>query len=169
MNAISRLRRDHQILRSKLDVLEAALTMGPSAWFVLREVCFTLGRQLRDHMRREEELVLACRKGMPPKVLAEISVEHRDEPEHLRTINRLFIEERGQSLERIQPVLEEVIMGLRRHMAEEESALFPILERTLSWRTAGNPAPSPSLERLNETMTVNRIVHEFPNTKPVFD
>ena len=74
MRAIDRLRRDHQILRSKLDVLETALTMGPETWFVLREVCFTLARQLRDHMRREEELVMACRQALHPKVLAEIAV-----------------------------------------------------------------------------------------------
>ena len=78
MNAIDRLRRDHTILRSKLDILETALTMGPDVWFVLRETCFTLGRQLRDHIRREEELVAACRKMMNPKVLAEIVVEHHD-------------------------------------------------------------------------------------------
>jgi len=31
MNAIERLRRDHVILRAKLDVLESALRMGPEA------------------------------------------------------------------------------------------------------------------------------------------
>ena len=91
MNAIERLKRDHAILRSKLDVLEAGLRMGPKTWYVLREVCFTLSRQLRNHRQRERDLVMACRKAMKPHGLAEVAVEHRDEPEHLRTINRLFV------------------------------------------------------------------------------
>ena len=68
MNTVGRLRRDHAILRAKLDVLEAALRMGPEVWYVLREVCFTLARQLRDHIKREEELVAGCRQTMifPP-------------------------------------------------------------------------------------------------------
>lgn len=193
MNAIERLKRDHKILRSKLDVLESALRMGPETWFVLREVCFSLSRQLRDHIRREEELVAACRHamvpargsrtlpgpdtgpasghaaggGMNPKVLAEVVVAHYDEPAHLRTINQLFVSERGDSLDRIKPALREVIDGLRRHMAEEEAELFPILERTLAAHEA-TAAPEPK-SRLHEEMTVNRIVQEFPKTRRTFE
>ncbi len=168
MNAVDRLRRDHQILRAKLDVLESALHMGPETWFVLREVCFTLGRQLGDHIKREEDLVMACRKTMNPRVLAEVSVEHHDEPEHLRTINQMFIEEREHSLERVKVALQGVIDGLRRHMAEEEAELFPILERELATRAPAPPAIAPE-KMLDERMTVNRIVQEFPRTRPVFE
>ncbi len=167
MRAIERLNRDHKILRSKLDVLEAALSMGPETWFVLREVCFTLARQLQDHIRREEELVAACRKAMNPKVLAEVVVEHRDEPAHLRTINRLFVREPHQTLERIKPALTAVIQGLRRHMAEEEAELFPILERVLVEDKVAE-APSRS-SPFDETMTINHIVQEYPRTRPVFE
>ena len=169
MNAIDRLKRDHAILRAKLDVLENALNMGPQAWYVLREVSFTLARQLGDHMRREEELVMACRQALNPKVLAEVAVEHRDEPQHLRTINRLFVSQTTQSLDRIRPALTQVIQGLRRHMAEEEAELFLILERTLAERepvVMATPIPE---RHLDESMTVNRIVQEFPKTRPVFE
>ena len=167
MTAIERLRRDHAILRAKLNVVEAALRMGPEVWYVLREVCFTLARQLRDHIRREEDLVAACRSGMNPKVLAEIVVEHRDEPEHLRAINRLFLAERSHSLERLRPALEEVIRRLRHHMAEEEAELFPILERTLAEPPPAEPAGPRA--PFDETTTVNRMVQEFPRTRPVFE
>ena len=170
MNAIERLRRDHRILRSKLSVLEATLRMEGDTWFVLREVCFTLSRQLRDHIKREDELVIACRKAMNPKVLAEVVVEHKDEPAHLRTINRLFVSATDHSLERIRPELTEVIHGLRHHIAEEEAELFPILERVLEEREAAEPAGTvPGPQAVDETMTVNRIVQEFPTTKPVFE
>ena len=167
MKAIERLRRDHAILRAKLDVLESALRLGPEVWYVLREVCFTLARQLRDHIKREENLVAACRNAMNPKVLVEVAVEHKDEPEQLRTINRLFWSERGHSLERIRPVLEETIRRLRHHMSEEETELFPLLERTLA--DALPAAPEAPRTPFDETATVNRIVQEFPRTRPVFE
>jgi iron-sulfur cluster repair protein YtfE (RIC family) len=169
MTAVDRLRRDHKTLRAKLDVLESALRMGPNAWFVLREVCFTLAKQLRDHMKREEELVSLCRRRMPPHVVAEVVVEHRDEPAHLRTINHLFVSESGHSMERIKPALTAVIDGLRHHMAEEEAELFPILERAIEGRFPRPTAVSASTTRLDEAMTVNRLVQEFPRTKPVFE
>ena len=56
----------------------------------------------------------------------------------------------------------------RLNMDEEERELFPILERAL----ADTEAPTSSAEPggpLNETMTVNRIVHQFPGTRPVFE
>jgi len=167
MNAVDRLRRDHTILRSKLDVLHSALTIGSETWYILREVCFTLSRQLRDHIKREEDLVVACRKAMTPKALAEVVVEHKDEPAHLRTINRLFVSQADHSLDRIKPALTQVIEGLRRHMDEEERELFPIFERFLKEQEATSPPISPTT--IDETMTVNRIAQEFPGTKPVFE
>ncbi len=170
MNAINRLKRDDQIIRSELDVLETALGMGPDAWYVLREVCFTLARQLRDHMRREEELIAAYHRtqGVEPG-LSGLSTEHHDEPEHLRTINRLFVSEPHHTLVRIAPALRGVISGLRHHMAKEEAELFPVLEQVLSGPTSGDAAPPVPFQRVHEAMTVNYMVHQFPVTRPVFE
>lgn len=170
MKAIERLRRDHVILRSKLDVLESALKIGPDAWFVLREVSHTLARQLRDHLRREEELVAACRAALREEALVHLTVEHGDEPQRLQALHRLFVKESGQSLSRIEPVLTEIIEGLRRHMEEEEMELFPILEQTLAERHAEAVTyPSPLPGRLEEMMTVNRVLQHYPKTKGVFE
>ena len=173
MKGVDRLRRDHTILRAKLDVVEATVNMSPETWYVLREVCLTLSRQLRDHIKREEALVVACRTMMNPKVLAEIVVEHREEPLHLRAINRLFVSERGQPFSQIKPALLSVVDGLRRHMAEEEAELFPVLERVLADREAEEPSASraaPLRERLfDEATTVNRAVQACPETRPVFE
>lgn len=169
MRAIDRLRRDHTILRSKLNVLESALGMGSETWFVLREVCFTLSRQLRDHIKREEALVAACRQAMDPAMLAAVTVEHHDEPEHLRTINRLFVQESSHTLEHIQPALTAAIQGLRHHMDEEEAGLFPVLEHVLAARAAAaETAPQPP-HLLDETMTVNGVVQAYPSTRRVFE
>lgn len=169
MRAIERLRRDHALLRSKLDVLESTVAMGPDKWFFLREVSFTLARQLLDHMRREETLIAACRKALDPAVLAHIQLEHRDEPWHLQEINRLFVTEDGRSHEHVAPRLTALIRGLRQHMAEEEASLFPALERALEGRedllVPAQQAPS----LLDEAMTVNRVLQEHPTTRPVFE
>ena len=169
MRGTERLRRDHKILRAKLDVLESALRMGPETWYVLREVCFTLSRQLRDHIRREEDLVAACRAAMNPKVLAEVVVEHYDEPEHLRSVNRMFISDGERSFNQLKIALTEVIDGLRHHMAEEEAELFPIFDRVLSDQPAIPGVSTEPPTRFEETMTVNRVVQQFPRTKPVFE
>lgn len=168
MQAIARLKRDHRILRSKLDVLEAALRMGPETWYVLREVCYTLSRQLQNHIKREDELVLAYYNAIAPEILTDISVEHHDEPEHLETINRMFVGERERNFDRIGTSLAEVINGLRRHMAEEEAALFPILERELEAQESATLVYVPK-GHLHECMTVNRVVHEYPTTRAVFE
>ena len=169
MDAVERLKRDHTILRSKLDVLESALHMGPETWFVLREVSFTLARQLRDHMRREEELVVACRHALGPEMLAAVAVEHQDEPRHISRVVRLFSSADNHSLERIRPVLTEVIKGLREHMDEEERRMFPIIELTLA-KSETEIAPTlASHQGLDETMTVNRVIQSFPRTRPIFE
>ena len=170
MNAIERLKRDHAILRSKLDVLEAALRMGPETWYVLREVCYTLSRQLQDHLQREEALVDACRAALKREPLARAAVEHRDEPERLRTLNRLFLHTGGESLQQVKPVLQDVVQGLRRHMDEEERALFPLIEQHLAAQEAWMLAEhEPLASPINEAMTVNRLIQLYPRTKRVFE
>ncbi len=117
MNAVDRLKRDHTILRAKLDVVEGALQMGPETWFVLREVCYTLSRQLQDHIKREEKLVKACREVLTEEALTHVTVEHQEEPQLLRSINRLFVDHQGHSLAAVKPALTELIQRLRVHMA----------------------------------------------------
>jgi len=169
MNAIDRLKRDHQILRAKLDVLEGALQMGPEIWFVLRDVCYTLSRQLQDHIKREEELVRACKDALREDALTHLTVEHKDEPQLLRTVNRLFIEEQDHSLAAIKPALTRLIHGLRAHMDEEEVELFPVLERVLASKGASIAREPRVTSHITEVMAVNRVLREFPPTRRVFD
>lgn len=169
MDAVERLKRDHVILRTKLSVLEGALQMGPEAWFVLREVCHTLSRQLQDHIKREEVLVKACKEALTEAALTHLTVEHKDEPELLRTINRLFIDEEGHSLAVIKPALMRLIHGLLAHMDEEEAELFPVLERVLAPRAASLARKPQATSHVTEVMTPNRVLREFPATQRVFD
>lgn len=169
MNAVELLKRDHAILRAKFSVLEGALQMGPEAWFVLRNVCYTLSRQLQNHMEREEELVRACQEALTEAALTHLTVEHKDEPELLRMINRLFVDEQSHSLMVIKPALMRFIHGLRAHMDEEEGELFPVLERVLASREASFVRTQQATSHVTGVMAVNRILREFPATKRVFD
>lgn len=168
MNAIERLQRDHTTLRAKLILLETALRYGPEMWFALRELCFTLAKQLQDHIRREEALIAGCRSRLPAAVTQEIAIAHRDEPEHLRVLTRAFLRGGAQSLKELVPVLTGVIQGLRRHMEEEEQALFPLLRQSAGAVPEASPAPGPG-GRVEQTMTVNRVIRAYPQTKPLFE
>ena len=55
MGATESLRREHQILRAKLKLLEAAMQMVPEASFVLREMSWSLARMLQQHIEHEGE------------------------------------------------------------------------------------------------------------------
>lgn len=167
MKAIERLKRDHVILRAKLDVLESALRLGPDTWFVLREMCYTLSRQLQQHIRREEGLVAQCRAALTAQQAQQLRLEHRDEPERLRALNRLFLREHGRSLTQVAPVLRAMIKGLRQHMDEEERELFPVLERDTQEQEAGPMRAESSV--LNEVSTVNSLIRKYPTTKSVFE
>ena len=113
-------------------------------------------------------MIAACRKALDPAALAHIRLEHKDEPQHLRTINRLFVQEQGHTLEQIRPVLTGMIDGLRHHMAEEEATLFPTIERALQSKDVeGITTGAPS--RLHETMTVNHVIQEHPQSKRTFE
>ncbi len=169
MDAVERLKRDHVVLRTKLDVLESALARRPEAWFVLREVCFTLSKQIADHLRREEALIAACRKQLPPEALSHVALEHQDEPEHLRRINHLFVTTEGQSLDRIRPELERLITGMREHLADEEATLFPALEHLLAGWKLSALTPQASAGPLEGSMTVNRVVRDFPRAQRAFE
>lgn len=168
MKAIDRLRRDHQLLRSKLDVVEVALQMGSEAWFVIREVCFTLSRQLQDHIQREEALVADCLDALEEGSFPQLAVEHRDEPQLLRTINRLFVDQHAHSLELVRSPLTLLITGLRRHMAEEENELFPAIEQILIGRKQAGTNERVSPSGVHESMTVNHVISQYPMTKLLF-
>lgn len=163
MNAIERLYRDHVILRTKLTLLETALQYGPEMWFTLREVCYTLAKQLQDHIQREEALIAACRAHLPAAVQQQIAIEHQDEPGHVRALVRAFLRGGTQGLRELVPALRGVIQGLRRHMEEEEQTLFPVLCRYAG--SVSEASPAVGLGRVEETMTVNRIIRAYPQTR----
>lgn len=169
MKAIDRLKRDHKIIRSRLDVMESILDMSfASTWYILREMCWTLSRQLQNHIRREEKLVAMCHQVLSQKVIDHIKVEHINEPNILRAVNHLFIEEPEGAIEQVRTVLRDVILRLRQHMDEEEQELFPIISETLGDYEETSASQTVVQAGLQEDMTVNDVLVKYPRTRSVF-
>ncbi len=166
MNRVDRLRRDHQILRTKLDTLQSALQMGSSAWFVARELCFTLARWLDDHLRREQALVAECGHRSDPFRVADLELVRPHQPQVLHVVNRLFLLEPAPSFQDLAPRLQRVIENMRREMVDQEHELFLVLEQ-LTQQDEGSATGIVS--PVDETMTVNRIVQQFPGTRKIFE
>ncbi|HEX9780526.1 MAG TPA: hemerythrin domain-containing protein [bacterium] len=166
MQPVERLRREHALLRAKLQILESALALHPQAWYVARELVYTLARQLKDHIRREESLISRCRASLEPDEIAHLGVTHRREPRLLSAINRAFVQGPGEARAAIRPRLLALIERLRRHMDEEEAMLFPELERRLpSEEEFGEPSVEAGVD---ERMTVNRVLRAYPEAAGVF-
>lgn len=165
METLERLRRDHALLRAKLTLVENVLRMGPEAWLALREMSFSLLRQLQDHVAREDALVQRCRCRLDPKVQAPVEAEHEQEPAALQALNDRLLAPVEGDFPKLAAGLTEVIGRLRRHMDVEEATLFPLLEQELAAAPAASGAPGP----LEATTTVNRAVRQFPSTRPVLE
>ncbi len=165
MEIIERLKRDHRLLRAKLDVLESALDMGGETWFVVRELCHSLIVQLRRHMRREEEAIIGAKDAIGSNVLSRVEAEHMEDPQQLNRVYELFLDGPQQPFENLRIKLWPIIRRLRDHLDNEECNLYPLLEKGIlvGAATAHEPA-----RKLSETMTVNRVLRDHPETQTIF-
>lgn len=166
MNTIDRLRQHHRTFRAKLDALEVALRLGPETWFVLREFGYSLSQQLSAHMREEDALIAAAEPRLGRALHERLVLAHRDEPELLHSANKLFLEKAIDAWDQLKLLLMAFIDQLRCHMDDEERELFPTLERFLQQEeaTATNAVSAAHPTPLIETMTINRILREHPET-----
>lgn len=134
MRAIDHVKRDHEVFRVQLDVVERALGMDVETWNLLQELSVQLSKRLRDHRRREALLAVLASKTLErvgSAELARFAIEHDTDQAILEVIKRNVRGEWPGSLERILPAMAIFAMGLRRHMAEQEAKLFPLIERLL--------------------------------------
>lgn len=165
MNPIERLRRDHQLLEKKLGMLQGAAELFPQSRLVLREGCYSVTKFLRDHSRREAKILAGL--DTPPHQRE--GVEHEERLQSLRLLTRYLGDAAAtSSVSELRAALSEVVEGLRHELQAQDEELFPALER-VAQRGPSRTSDQPSPRRLHEDMTVDRIVHLFPETKPVFD
>lgn len=168
MDAVNRLTREHGFLCSKLRLLESALGMGEEAWFVVREVSFTLWKELQAHCRREEEIFVTCRAALGAGQRTPVRVDHAAEQGDLLIVKRLVMEE-PRSFEALRPKLAEVAAGFHRQMDQQETELFPLLQRFLTLNHHAESAAQPALSTLTETMSVRQVINRYPSMRGAFE
>jgi hypothetical protein len=171
MNAINRLKREHDVLRSKLNVLESALDMGTEAWFVLQETSFTLSKQLQAHSRREEALFACYRAARSGERCGEILAHQtgKGKGEALRAVNQFFLEQPRGLLETIRPAVTTCTAWLRSEMEQQEDQLFPCIEDALVLDKIAGRKEHPIPAGLTDTMTVQEVMGRYPTTRSVLE
>ena len=137
MKAIDSLLHDHERFRLLLDALDAALGLCVDTQFVVRELCFTLSVRLRDHMRREGELIGSCHGPLSAKELTALAEGHGDEAHSLhQALTGLTETDSAHAMARVQGVLELAVVQFRYHLDAQEYKLFPALAWSLKEEVA---------------------------------
>lgn len=170
MCAIDGLKRDHRLLRSKLDMLRGAVSMAPQSWFVLRNGCFTLSRLLQAHCAREHQVLASCHPALEREELGRQVMEHQERLQSLRILNRCFVEEGPPpSMQEVCGALTAVVEGLDDELHLQEDELFPALARLVEEPQGGPAEGRAASPALSEEMTVQSVVQRYPEAQAVFD
>ena len=129
------LRNDHEVLRSKLTLLEGLLPLEHAAQFPIQEVTYSITRRLRCHMEKEECLYALLQDGgfpQPVVLTAALLDEHQDQRLTTTLLLDLLLKDSEFPANQIALCAVHLIDGLREHMAREETEVFPWVDRTMS-------------------------------------
>ena len=170
MNPLSRLKRDHTLLRSKLLLLQSAADMAPGTWLALRQACISLTKQLERHSEHEEQVLASCASVLNEDIEPN-AINHWERLRSLRILKRLFADgEPMGSFEGVRRAVKAIAEGMEEEMARQEQHLFPklvhILQEGAPLEVSVNSQPG---HLLNEEMTVERTVHRYPATREVLE
>ena len=133
MKTVEPLVHEHDRFRTLLDALEAAMDMRADTTYVMRELCYTLAHRLEDHIRRERELLAACRAPLGAEELMALAEGHGDECQALQRATWWLTD--GSSPEtaaRAAALLDLAIAQFRSHMDAQEFKLYPALAWVLT-------------------------------------
>lgn len=164
MSITAVLRKDHEVLRRKLETVEGALQVLPQAPHVLRELCFSLAKLLNEHIAREEQAVRPYRHRLSQMLQERTHHDHADQRLILRDLNAL-LQQGHVPTSVVASRLSHLIDELREHFSEEERCVFPCVDHAEALRPKRAHAPEPLI---TEGMSVNAIVRTYPETARVF-
>ncbi len=172
MHDIDQLKDAHRRLRLKLNILESALDMGAETRFVIREVCFSMSKQLHKHMASEARWMAACHRALGQchtQELGRLAIDHDEEQQCFLLATRLLSGDSRFPLDAVRCTLTTALAALRRQMAEQEAQLFPLLELALDLQGVFGPYEVLASSRLTESMTVQEVLSQYPQTKAIFE
>lgn len=166
MTVTAILKKDHEVLRRKLEFIETALHVAPQSVFVLREMCYSLTKMLDAHIRREEEALSPYTNRIRAILRYHAGQDHADQQQVLRDINTMLLAGIKMPTSTVVNRLSHLIAELREHMVEEEREVFPAVDRA----EEKHPAIAEGLEPLIvNTMSANAVMKAFPATRRVFE
>ncbi len=120
---IAMLRKDHREAEALLKRLEASKTAGPQR----REIVDKLDQALSLHMRIEEQLVYPlAERELGEEPVVEADVEHRLARDGMAKMREL-VDAPG-----FGAAVDMVKAGVKHHVKDEESEMFPKLKKHLS-------------------------------------
>lgn len=167
MTVTAALRKDHDILRTTLECLEAALRVAPEQPLAVRDICCGgVTRVLDQHIKREEAALKPYRHQMRMMLRQRERQDRADQRRVLRDLNALLLQGVTVPAGAIAPQFFHLIDELREHMAEEEQEIFPTVDRAEAAQPSHGRFPAP---RITEDMSANAVMMRFPSTKPVFE
>ena len=166
MVAVNQLKREHELLRTKLGMLEAAQRM--EAWLTVREMALAFGRLMAEHARAEEELFTRCRPMFQEAGATQQVVDHGAERRQWEAVNRFFAEQPCCLYERTQPLLAACIANIRQGVAQQETELFPTMELVLVLQQLARWYGPPETVDLAPAQTVHGVLQRFPETGAIF-
>jgi hypothetical protein len=167
MRRIDRLYRDHDACRRMLAAVESAARCGTAARFVVREMCFALLARLRDHMRREADLIASCWAPLSAKELTQLAEGHGDECCTLEFVLRRWLGDPSLALSAVRSQLSLGAAQMRSHIGAQEYKLFPAIEWVLSVDGAAGPEEPVAWGAVDESLTVREVVEQYPATEPL--
>lgn len=138
MSLTAPLRKDHQALRSRLELLKGAMRVAPEAQFALRELCWSLARLLEAHIEREGQALAPYSDGIQALARARLRHDCADQRLVLRDVNALLLNGLRTPLGIVVPRLAQFLEELEECMEEEEREVFPMVDRI-----AEDEAPEP--------------------------
>lgn len=168
MSVTQSLRRDHQILRAKLKLLEAAMRVAPEAQFALREMCWSLGRMLEMHIQREADTLRPYSNRIRALTQERMAHDHADQRVVLRDVNALLLGGIKAPVSKVVPPLAQLIEELKEHMEEEEKEVFPMVDRLAAEESLASTTTS-ELPLITEAMTVNHVLKVHPKAREIFE
>ena len=161
MQTLESLVHQHDEIRRQLEALEAALQMQAmgDVSLVVREFCFRLTRQLREHIRHECALISTCQRPLSIKELMALAEGHGEEARTLHdALHRLTIAESSQERLAAMEAFPRAMAIFRSHMDEQEYKLFPALAWVLKLQGARWSDPWAEFECSDEVLTETALV-----------
>lgn len=166
MAVTAMLKKDHEILRRKLDFLETAMQVAPQSAFVLRDMCHSLTKMLDAHIHREEEALAPHTNRIRALLRYHAGQDHADQQTVLRDINTMLLAGIKMPTSTVVNRLSHLIQELREHMADEEEHLFPAVDSAEQEQPKTGEALQPMI---TEQMSANAVMKAFPATRAVFE